>query len=146
MKVILEKDVKNLGRGGDIKEVADGYARNFLFPRKLAKAATELAVKNVKLKKEQEKKSEEGNLQKIKELAEKLIDKKITIKSKEKDGKLFGSVSAKDIAKELAKENLEIPQDSIIMKTAIKKVGNYKIKINLDSGITAEINLEIAGA
>jgi large subunit ribosomal protein L9 len=145
MKIILLEDIKPVGKKGDVKEVAEGYARNFLFPKGLAEIATEEAMENVKLRKMKEKEMEEENLGKVKALAEKLKNKKIIIKSKEKNGKLFGSVSAKDIAEELKKENLEISPNSIIMETGLKKVGNYKIKIKFDFGITAEIILEVMG-
>ena len=146
MKIILLQNIKSLGKIGDIKDVAEGYAQNFLFPKKLAEVATEEAVKNAELQKEQVKKAAEENLKKIRELAEKLKNRKISLKSKAKNGKLFGSISAKNIAEALQKENLEISEKSVMLNEAIKKVGEYKIKIELDFGIKTEINLEIAGA
>lgn len=145
MKVILLQDMKALGKRGDIKDVSEGYARNFLLPRKLAQTATEGAVKIAEVKKARDAAAEKANLEKLRELAEKLKNRKITIKSREKKGKLFGSISAKDIVSGLKKENLELSEKSIILKEAIKKIGEYKIGIKLANGIETQIILEVKG-
>ena len=145
MKVILLKEVKNLGKSGDIKDVSDGYARNFLLAKNLAAIATETAVAEAEVKKAEEKKANEANLQSLRELAGRLKDKKIILKSKEKGGKLFGSISTKNIAAELQKENLAVGQNCIILNEAIKKIGNYQIKIKLTDQVETNINLEIVG-
>lgn len=143
MKIILLKKVKGLGNIDDIKDVSDGYARNFLLPRGMAQIATDEAVKNAQIKNAQKKASEEARLTELQELAKKLKNKKIILKSKEKNGKLFGSITAKSIAQKLQEENLEISQDCIILKETIKKIGSYPVKISLDSEIETEINLEV---
>jgi large subunit ribosomal protein L9 len=145
MKIILLQDLKTLGKAGDVKDVAEGYARNFLFPKKIAELATEKAIQENDLKKGQEKKEEESKLESLRNLAAKLQNKKIVLRSKEKNGKLFGSISAKDIASALKKENLAIPQTYIIMNEAIKNVGEYKIEIALNPEIKTFIKLEILG-
>jgi len=145
MKIILLQDVKKLGRAGDVKDVAEGYARNFLFPKKLAEAATAEAVKEVEAKKAQEQATQNEEKKRLLELAHKLKGKKITLKSKEKDGKLFGSVSAKDIAAGLENENLAVPENCIILKEAIKETGTYDIGIILDKGIESKIILTVSG-
>ncbi|MDR3582786.1 MAG: 50S ribosomal protein L9 [Candidatus Pacebacteria bacterium] len=145
MKVILLQDIKSLGKKNDIKDVSDGYARNFLLAKKLAAIATETAIAEAEAKKAEEKKADEANLQNLRELAGKLKDKKITLKSKAKGGKLFGSISAKDVAAELQKENLAVPEKSIILNEAIKKIGNYQIKIKLTEQVETNIKLEIVG-
>ena len=143
MKVILLQNLKSLGQIGDIKDVSDGYARNFLIPKKMAEVATEEAVKRAEAKKSQEQAEKEADLNELKTLAEKINGKKIILKSKEKGGKLFGSIAAKDIASALKREGLEISEKSIIIKKAIKKVGRYKIEIILDKGIQSKINLAV---
>lgn len=145
MKIILLQDIKSLGKAGDIKNVSDGYARNFLLPKKLARLATEANVAEAETKRAQEKAAQEANLNNLQELAGKLNGKKIIIKSKEKGGKLFGSITAKDITQELAGENLAIPEKSIILDEAIKKTGSYRIKVKLADDIEADVQLEIAG-
>jgi large subunit ribosomal protein L9 len=143
MKVILKKDIKNIGKEGDIKEVSDGYARNFLLPKKLALPATESAIKqatDAKLKKLETEKIEQ---EKTNELARIISGKKIIIRAKEKKGKLFGSITAKNIAQELKKEKIEISEKSIIIKNPLKKIGEYEIKINLDYGISSSFLLLI---
>lgn len=145
MKIILLQDIKNLGKIGDIKNVAEGYARNFLLPKKMVEAATEEVIKKAEVEKAEEKSKKEAELEDLKNLAKKIKDKKITIKSKEKKGKLFGSIGAKDITEAMKKENLEISQSCIIMKEAIKKTGEYKIDIILSPGISVVLKLEIEG-
>lgn len=145
MKVILTKDVKNLGRAGDVKDVAEGYARNFLIPKKLAEIATAEGVKEVEAKKASEQAKAEMEADKLRELAAKVKGKKIILKSKEKNGKLFGSITAKDIADELQRENLAVSTDCIIMKEALKKTGTYEIRIALSKDIESKIILEVSG-
>ena len=146
MKIILLQDVKNLGKKGDIKEVADGYAQNFLFPKKLAALATDNAIKNAQAQKEEEVKNEKAKNEELQKLADELKSKKIIITAKEKDGKLFGSIAAKDIAEELKKQGVDIPENSIKIKEAIKKIGNYKVRIELSKEIKTEISVEVKGS
>jgi len=145
MKVILLQDIKSLGKKGDIKDVSDGYARNFLLPQKLAGAATDGTIKKAAEMKERERAEKEKDSEKMKQLAKEIQEKNIIIKSKEKGGKLFGSISAKDIAVALKNENLEVLEKSIIMKEAIKKTGRYEIKIRLADGVEAQIEIEVVG-
>ena len=143
MKIILTKDVKTLGKKGDIKEVADGYARNFLFPQKLAQAATEAAMKNVEVLKTKEKLEEQAHLEKLRKAADNLEGKEIILKAKEKGGKLFGSIAPKDIAKALKKEGFDILEKNIIIKEAIKKIGEHEVEVELTPGVKAKIKLVI---
>jgi large subunit ribosomal protein L9 len=145
MKIILLQDAKNLGKKGNIKDVTEGYARNFLFPKKLAEPATEEAIKNNEAKKSQEKAEKQAQTETLKTLAEKIKNKKFTFKSKEEGGKLFGSVSAKDIAELLKKEKLAILEKSIIINEAIKKIGDYEITIALSPEIKTIVKLEVTG-
>ncbi|PIP27974.1 MAG: 50S ribosomal protein L9 [Candidatus Moranbacteria bacterium CG23_combo_of_CG06-09_8_20_14_all_35_22] len=146
MKIILFQDIKSLGKKGDIKEVAEGYARNFLFPKKIAQIATESAIKQMEIQKEREKSLELAKNIELKSLAEKIKGKKIVITAKEKNGKLFGSITIKNIEEALKKEGLNILPSSIIIKEVIKKVGEYEIEIKLTEKIKEKIKIEIKGA
>ncbi len=145
MKIILLKDVKNIGKTGDVKDVAEGYAQNFLLPKKLAALATAGAIKAAEEKIARLQAEEAAEAGALRELAEKIKNKKISIKSKAKGGKLFGSVVAKDVVQEMQKENLEVSEKWIIMKTAIRKVGIYEIEIQLSDQIKTKIELEVIG-
>lgn len=140
MKVILLQEVKALGKKGEAREVAEGYARNFLFPKKLAVVATSKAIKIAEEQRKKREREEKDNLEKMKMRAREVSGKNIAIKSKAKDKKLFGSVSAKDIAKKIGVE-----EKTILLDSPIKKTGNYEIKLKFAEGIEANINLEIIG-
>ncbi|GBE16695.1 50S ribosomal protein L9 [bacterium BMS3Abin15] len=141
MKIILLQDVNSLGKKGDIKEVADGYARNFLLPQKLAEAATGSAVKKVETVKEKFAEGNKKDLEKNEKLASELDGRDVIIKAKEKNGKLFGSISAKEIAKELKKQKLEITEKAIVLDEPIKEIGEKEVLIQLDHGI--EVNIKV---
>lgn len=141
MKIILTKNIEGLGKAGDVKKVADGHARNFLLPQKLAEIATESAIKkagDLAKEKTREKKEE---LAKIQESAEKLKGKTITIKAKEKEGKLFGSIGSREIVAGLKKIGLKIPEKSIIMEKPIKEIGGKEIKVKLSGGEKVKIKV-----
>jgi len=144
MQIILLQDVKNLGKKGELKNVAEGYARNFLFAKKLAATATKEAIERVETLRKKEKIAELGSLEKTKKLASELKDKLIEIKAKGKEGKLFGSISTKDVVKELGTLGFDISEKSVIMPTHIKEIGEYEIKINLAQGIEAKIKLKVS--
>jgi large subunit ribosomal protein L9 len=144
MQVILLEDVKNLGKRNEVKNVSEGYARNFLFSKKLAKVATKDAISSLQDKIEQEKKLELQNLAKNKELADRLRGKIFELKLKGKKGKLFGSVTAKDIIGELKKNGYDLPEKTITLEKHIKEVGEYPIKINLQSGAETMISLKVS--
>ncbi len=145
MKIILLQDVKSLGKKGDVKEVAQGYAENFLLPKKLAGIATESTIKIFQSQKEKEQKNKIAETARLKDLVSALKNKKIIIEAKERKGKLFGSITAKNIEEALKKEDLSIPENSIIIKQAIKKVGEYEIEIKLSEEIREKIKLEVKG-
>ena len=146
MKIILLQDIKTLGKKGDIKDVAEGYARNFLFPQKIAEIANPEAVKNIIAQKEKEKAEEAKNTDKMRQLAGILRDMEIVLKSKEKNGKLFGSISARDISESLKKEGLDVAEEKIILKNPIKKIGEYRVEIKLTADIESHIKLVVQGA
>jgi large subunit ribosomal protein L9 len=142
MKVILLKDVKSIGKMGDVKEVSNGYARNFLFPGKLAEAATPDLIKKSQAQKADIVKKAEADLEKTEQLASELDDFVIKITAKANaEGKLFGSVKPEMIKEALLKEKLNvgsIPTDKISTE-AIKDLGEHKVIINLPHGLEAEV-------
>ncbi len=140
MKVILLRDDKNLGKKGDVVEVAEGFAFNNLFPQKIAEIATKQALAKIeRLNKKKEKELQEQKKQLEKE-AEKLNKKKITIKSQAKDGKLFGSVTQKDIAEAIASSHeVVVNEKNILLNSPIKELTTQEVKIDYGSGITASI-------
>lgn len=142
MKIILLADVKNVGKRNEIKEVSDGYAQNFLIKKKLAIVATPSAV--AKIEQENAKKKEQLEISKenAKVLAEKLEGRIIEIRAKSKGGKLFGSITAKEIAANLKKEGFEIAEKSIESKQ-VKTTGQHELKISLASGVYAKILLKV---
>ena len=146
MKIILLQDIKGLGKRGDMKEVAEGYARNFLFVRNLAEMATASSMKKAEAIKNKQTEKEQLDLEKTQELASQLEGREIVISVKEKEGKLFGSIHTKDILKELKKENIIISEKSVILKNPIKELGEYEIKIELDHGIESSIMVLVESA
>ncbi len=141
MKVILLKDVENLGKEGEVKEVADGYARNFLIPEKLAVAATEQAIKDSEARKQKKEKEAKMELEETQKLAEQLEGRELYIKVKEKDGKLFGSVNEKVIAKALKDEGVIINPSAVKLDESIKELGEYDVHFDLDHGLEADMKV-----
>ncbi|PIU77943.1 MAG: 50S ribosomal protein L9 [Candidatus Moranbacteria bacterium CG_4_10_14_3_um_filter_44_15] len=141
MKVILLQDVENLGKEGEVKEVADGFARNFLLPKKLAEIATDDAVKKAESKKQKKAEEAKTELEEVQKLAEQLEGRELYIKVKEEDGKLFGSINEKTIAKTFKDEGLNINPENVKLAEPIKEMGEYDAQINLDHGLEANIRI-----
>jgi len=145
MRVIFLKDIKNIGKSGDVKNVSDGYARNFLIPNGFAKLATKSLVKDAEIKKES---SEEkiGSLQKyFEEVQEKTADSPMTFQIKVGDkGEVFGSVSAGDIEKKLLKTFPKLKDSGLKIKNDhLREVGQKKIEVGLGRGVGGEVTIEI---
>ncbi|MDD4599704.1 50S ribosomal protein L9 [bioreactor metagenome] len=147
MKVILQQEVKKLGKKGEIIEVSEGYARNYLLPQKLAIPATNSNVNAVKLHKEAESRKQQRVLDEAKMLAAQLGKVEITIPVKMGEGgKLFGSVTAKDIAEALlAEHKLEMDKRKIELKDSIKALGTYTVTIKIHPEVSAQIQVHIIG-
>ncbi|MEO1941877.1 MAG: 50S ribosomal protein L9 [Campylobacterales bacterium] len=145
MKIILLKDVKGLGKRGEIKEVKDGYARNFLIPRKLAKVATPEAVKELKRQQAKEAAELKAELERLNKLKEQIESIKIVIRHKlGANGQLYGAITNKEIAKALAEKGIEIDKREIQMEP-IKSVGEFEIDIKLGHGIHGKLDLIVEG-
>ena len=145
MKVLLIKDVKGLGKAGEIKNVKDGYARNYLIPKGFAKLATDEVIK--KWQEEQKIKEEElkKELAKFNELKEKIENTKLIIKHKlGANGHLYGAITNKEVAEHLKEKGIEIDKKHIDMKQ-IKAVGEYSVDIKLGHGIHAKLDLVVEG-
>jgi len=148
MKIILLQDVKALGKQGDIVEVSNGYARNMLLPKKLGVEATPKALNDLKLKKAHEDKIAAENLAEARELAEKLNASSVNISIKTgANGKVFGSVSAKEIA-EAAKDQLglEIDKKKLLLSSPIKELGEIPVEIKLHPQVTAKLLVIVSEA
>lgn len=145
MQIILLQDVKDLGRKGDLKNVSDGYARNFLFAKKLAEKATKEAIERLTLARKKEKSMELAKMEGFRKIVDSLKDKNIQIKAPGKNGKLFGSITVKDIVRELKKENIEVDDKSIELEGRhIKKVGEHEVRIVLAPGVESKIKVIIS--
>lgn len=143
MKVILTKDVSNLGKANDIIDVVDGYARNFLIPRNLAIPATSKEVDKVKAESQKKFEQEKEKIDELKNLAKKIAGKVYVIKAKEKNGKLFGSICPEEISQELKNKNINITEKMIILDKPIKEIGEQKIKVNLGNNIEAGVTIKV---
>lgn len=142
MKIILTKDMQNLGNSGEIRNVADGYARNFLIPGGYAKIATKDIIKQAEELEKKKKKQAEEELKTAEELATKLENVSVLIKAKtEKSGKLYAAINSEEISKALDKKGFDVREDKIVIKEPIKEVGNYEIMVNLRHGLEARINI-----
>ena len=147
MKVILLADVKAQGKKGDLINVSDGYARNFLFPKKLAIEADAKAMNELKTKEAARLFKIETEKKEAMELAEKLktVVVKIHVSSGE-DGRLYGSVTTKELAEQLlAQHNIDIDRRKIVAPDPIKQYGTYSFDIKLFPEITGKVNVVVSG-
>ena len=145
MKVVLLADVKGKGKKGELCNVSDGYARNFLFPKKLAVEADNAALNELKNREEAIAHHKKEELDQAKETAAKLDGKTVSITAKAgAGGKLFGSVTSKEIAAEI-KNSLGIEVDRKKMNVAdIKNFGEYTAEIKLHQGVSAKITVKVS--
>jgi large subunit ribosomal protein L9 len=146
MKVILLQDVKSVGKKDEIVEVSDGYARNFIFKKKLGLEATSKNMNDLKLRQKNDDKIAAENLESAKQFAKELEDKSVTLLIKTgQDGRVFGSVSTKEIAA-AAKEQLGYDLDKKKMHhDPIKNTGTYMVPIRLHPKVTAELKVIVEG-
>ena len=144
MKLILLEDVKGVGKKGDIVNKNDGYAINFLIPKKLAVEATNANLNDLELKKKSEAKRKKEELEEAQRLGAELNDK--VVKVKVKAGEVFGSVTNKEIASALLEQTgIDIDKKKISFDDPIKMVGRRIVKVKLHPQVTVELTVEIAG-
>lgn len=144
MKVILQEDVKGKGKKGELVNVSDGYARNFLLPRNLAVLANPANLTKMKADEKAKQKKLEADKAKAREVASNLGDVlvKITARSGGDGGKLFGAITSKEISEELkAQHGIEIEKNKIVQEDPIKSFGSYEIKCKLGFEINGIINV-----
>ncbi|MCD6082647.1 50S ribosomal protein L9 [Candidatus Aerophobetes bacterium] len=145
MKVILKQDVDNLGQRGDIIEVADGYARNFLFPRNLALRATPENVKQEEERKKIAQQRQDREKWKALKIAEKLKGVRLSIKRQVgEEGKLFGAVTSQDIAREIKRRlNVEIDHRKVDLSEPIRVIGIREISLKLHPEVEISFEVEV---
>lgn len=144
MRVIFLKDVKGKGLKGNVKEIADGYARNYLIPNGLAKVATNANIKEEEIFKESEEKRKEIELKKAQELANNLENLIITITTKSGgNGKLFGAITSKQIADTLMKEKIKIDKRKILLDEPIRTIGTSQVKIKVHPEVIATVKINV---
>lgn len=146
MKVIFNKDVKGQGKKGELKDVSDGYARNFLLPRKLAFEATPASIDEVRRKEAYMEKLRKEEKAEAEELAKRLGKLAVEIKGNSgKGGKLFGAITSQEIAEALeAQHGIAIEKNKLEQEEPIKRHGSYKIKARLGYGISADFTLTVS--
>ena len=148
MKVILLDDVKALGKKGDICEVSDGYARNFIIPKKKGVEATPDNLNNLKLKKANDAKVAQENLEAAQQLAKDLAGKTIVIPVKVGEGgKLFGAIASKEIAAAVKEQTgLDVDKKKIVLNDPIKTLGDKEIRVKLHKDVSAALKVSIVEA
>ncbi len=147
MKVLLTKDVKGLGKAGEVKEVKDGYGKNFLVGKGLALHATNEVLNKYKADQKRKIEIEAAEIKEAEDLKEKLSTFQLTIKHKVgNNGSLFGAITNKEISEELKKQTkLEIDKKHIVVKKAIKSVGIYEVDCKLGHAIHGSLKIDVIG-
>lgn len=145
MKVILLQDVKSLGKKGEIVEVSDGYARNYVLPKKLGAEANSKNMNDLKLQKANEEKVAKQQLEAAQEMAKLLETKEVVVKMKSGEGgKTFGSISSKEIAEEAKKQcDLTLDKKKIQLPEAIKSLGVYEVHVKLHTKVTGRLKVKV---
>lgn len=145
IKILLTKDVDTLGKAGEVRRVAQGYARNFLFPRGLAMLPTDGAVRHVEIMKRADNKRNAKATADAQALAEKLGATALSFKAKVgEQGRLYGSITSQDIADQLnEKLGMEIDRRKIELAEPLKQVGEHKVQIQLHGEVKATVNVKI---
>lgn len=144
MEVILLKDIPGLGRIGDIKNVPEGYARNYLIPKGLAAKTTRGRIRDIELRKNAVLVKEEREKDAALKIAEKLKGTNLLFKVKVgEEDKLFGSITSSDIAEGLRSKNFDIDKHQIVLKEPIKYLGNYEVTVKLGYGVSVYINVSV---
>lgn len=148
MKIILLQDEKKLGKKGDIIEVSEGYARNYILPKKIGVEATAKNLNDLKLQKANKDKVAQEQLEEAKALAANLEDKQVVVKIKAGEkGRAFGSVSSKEIAAAFKEQyNMELDKKKIVLSENLKSFGNYDVTIKLHPKVTGTLKVKVTEA
>lgn len=148
MKIILLQDDKKLGKKGDVIEASEGYARNYILPKKIGVEASPKNMNDLKLQKANEAKLAQQQLDAAKELAQVLETKQVVVKMKAGEGgKTFGSVSSKEIVAEFkAQHGIELDKKKIILQDALKSFGNYEVSVKLHPQVTGKFTVKVTEA
>lgn len=148
MKIVLNQDVKNLGKAGDIKDVADGYARNYLIPQNLAQPATAAVVKQAEAKKQAATRREEKQQAEFRTLADRIekLNMKISARVGTED-RLYGAITNQELAERMTKElGVEIDRRKIILEDPIRHTGTFSVPVHLASGVHPKLNVTVEAA
>lgn len=145
MKVILLEDVKKLGKKGEVIEVSDGYARNYVLPKKLGVEASGKNMNDLKLQKANKEKIEKENLEAAKQMAEQMEKDQVVVSIKSGEGgKTFGSVSSKEIAQSYKEQcGREIDKKKIVLPEPIKSLGVYEVSVKLHPSVTGKLKVKV---
>lgn len=144
MRVIFLDNIKNVARIGDIKDVSDGYARNFLLPNKLAKQATARNEKEAELLRKKDEANTEARRERAVALVEKLTGLVLeTSAEANEEGHLYGSINTEDISELLKQNKFDVPEDEINLAEPIKAVGEYDIELELHPSIKTQVKLKV---
>ena len=148
MEIVLLEDVKALGKKGEIVKVNEGYARNFILPKKLGVEATAKNLNDLKLKKANQEKLAAQQLAAAKELGEKIEKSPVTLSIKAGDnGKAFGSVSGKEISKAIQEQlNLEIDKKKLVLPEPLKTFGTHEVPVKLHKVVTVKLSVKVTEA
>ena len=143
MKVILLSDVKKVGKKGEVKEVSDGYARNFLIAKGLAVAASDGSMKKLETQNALAEKQDEEARNKALDIKEEIEKKEFVFKVKSKDGKVFNSVSSKQLAEELKKHGYNIVKNKIIDNAPLTSLGYNQVRVELYKNVVATLRIKL---
>jgi large subunit ribosomal protein L9 len=147
MKVILKRDVKGLGREGDLKDVKDGYARNLLFPTGAAVVADKGALANWERHRDQREERDRSAREQAEATADKLRELKLEIPVKAGErGRLFGAVTSHNISDAIAQNGIELDRHALHLREPIKALGDYRIDVRLMPGVEATVNVSVVAA
>ncbi len=148
MKVILLQDDKKLGKKGQIIEANDGFARNYILPKKIGVEATPKNLNDLKLQKANEDKIAQQQLDAAKELAAVLETKQVVVKMKAGEGgRVFGSVSSKEIVAEFkAQHGIELDKKKVVLQDSLKNFGNYEVQVKLHPQVTGKFTVKVTEA
>jgi len=146
MKVILQADVEHLGKRGEIVKVADGYARNFLFPKNLALRASAGAVKQIEIQEQKRERERQKRIKELEALAAKLRKTSCTVKARaQEDGQLYGSVGSEQIAAAFGADGIQLAKSAIVLPAPFKALGVYPLDIDLGEGVKTTTTVWIVG-